>query len=199
MSWKQFIQAHMDTTWASDFFTEEVWTWGGLVTFYVFFLIHLGRRRVYMAGCTPNPDSVWMAQQARNFCMRLDESPQKCRHVIHDGAGSFLAFDRILETEEIEGVKTPPRAPKCNAFAERFVREARETLNNLIVMGYRHLHHTLKSIEHHHNHQRPHQGIENRILLVYDYPGEPAPPDTIQCESSVGGLLNHYYVEHDAA
>lgn len=140
-----------------------------------------------------------MAQQARNFGMRLDEFPQKCIHVIHDGEPSFQAFDRILKSEEIEGVKTPAHAPMCNAFAERFVREARETLNTLILMGDRHLYHALKTIERHHNLHRPHQGIANRIPLDYDYPVEPASPDCIRCDSSLGGLLNHYYVEQDAA
>ena len=68
-SWKQFLQAHLEVTWAADFFTEEVWTMGGLVTFYVLFFIHLGSRRVWIAGATPQPQAPWMAQQARNFSM----------------------------------------------------------------------------------------------------------------------------------
>ena len=71
LSWRKFIQSHMDVTWAADFFTEEVWTLGGLVTFYVLFFIHLKTRRVYIAGCTPNPNSAWTSQQARNFSMHL--------------------------------------------------------------------------------------------------------------------------------
>ena len=83
LSWKQFIQTHMDVTWAADLFTEEVWSLGGLVTCYVLFFIHLGTRRVFIAGCTPHPNAVWMKQQARNFCMVLDEGQEKCRHLIH--------------------------------------------------------------------------------------------------------------------
>ncbi len=59
LSWKQFIESHMDVIRASDFFTEEVWSLGGLVTYYVLFYIHLGTRRVRIAGCTPNPDATW--------------------------------------------------------------------------------------------------------------------------------------------
>ncbi len=67
MSWKEFIQSHMGCTWATDFFTEEVWTSGGLVTYYVLFFIHLQTRRVRITGCTPHPDGTWMRQQARNL------------------------------------------------------------------------------------------------------------------------------------
>ena len=55
-------------------------------------------------------------------------------------------------------IRTPSRAPMCNAYAERFVRESRETLNNVILLGEHHFHHVLKRIECHHNRQRPHQG-----------------------------------------
>jgi len=132
MSWKRFIQSHMDVAWATDFFTEEVWSLKGLVTFYSLFFIHLKTRRVYIAGCTQNPNHVWTSQQARNFSMLLDEAPEKCRYIIHDRDSSFLPFDFIIKSEYIKVVKIPPHAPMCNAYAERFVREARETLNNII-------------------------------------------------------------------
>ena len=151
----------MDVTWASDFFTEEVWSLGGLVTCYVLFFIHQGTRRVSIAGCTPHPDSTWVAQQARNFCLLLDDSAEPCRYLIHDRDTCFLPLDAVLQTEDIAIVKTPYRAPKCNAFAERHVREARETLDNMILFGERHLHGVLKKIERHHNTHRPHQGIAN--------------------------------------
>ena len=87
----------------------------------------------------------------------------------------------------------------CNAYAERFVRESRETLDKLILLGGQHFHHALKRIEHHHNRQRPHQGLGNVIPFACDYPAEPALPKTVRCEPSLGGLLNHYYVEKSAA
>ena len=87
---------------------------------------------MYIAGCTQNPNHVWTSQQARNFSMLLDEVPEKCRYIIHDRDSSFLPFDFIIKSEYIKVVKIPPHAPMCNAYAERFVREARETLNNII-------------------------------------------------------------------
>ena len=193
MSWKQFLQSHLDVAWAMDFFTEEVWTLGGLVTFYTLFLIHLKTRRVHIAGCTSNPDSAWFRQQARNFSMLLDDIDAKCRYVIHDRDASFAGFDLIVKAQGIKIVKTPPRAPMCNAFAERFVREARKTLNQIIPLGQMHFRHALKCIELHHNKQRPHQGIGNRIPLGFDYPEAPAQVFQVGCKSSLGGLLNHYF------
>jgi transposase InsO family protein len=192
MSWKRFIQSHLDVTWAMDFFTDEVWTMGGLVTFYTLFLIHLKTRRVHIAGCTPNPDSAWVKQQARNFSMLLDDMDEKCRYVIHDRDSSFTGFDLVLKAQGIKIVKTPPKAPMCNAHAERFVREARETLNKIIPLGQHHFHHVLKCIENHHNKERPHQGIGNRIPLGFNYPKTSAEPYQVGCKSSLGGLLNHY-------
>jgi transposase InsO family protein len=193
MSWKRFIQSHLDVAWAADFFTEEVWTMGGLVTFYTLFLIHLKTRRVHIAGCTANPDSAWVKQQARNFSMRLADVDEKCRYVIHDRDASFAGFDFILKAQGIKIVKTPPKTPMCNAFAERFVREARQTLNQIIPLGRWHFLHVVKCIKQHHNKERPHQGIGNRIPLGYKYPATPVGTSQIGCKSLLGGLLNHYY------
>jgi hypothetical protein len=140
-----------------------------------------------------------MSQQARNFCVTLDESDEPCRYLIHDRDTCFLPFDNILKSEEeIAVVRTPPRAPQCNAFAERHIREIRETLDNMILMGERHLHCVLKRIERYHNQVRPHQGLGNVIPLHFDYPGEPVRADRIECESELGGLLNHYHVRKAA-
>lgn len=199
MSWKRFIESHMDVTWAADFFTEEVWTMGGLITFYVLFFVHLKTRRVHIASCTPTPHAQWTSQQARNFSMILDEIPEKCRYIVHDREASFLPFDHVMKSDGVQIVKTPPQTPMCNAYAERFVREARETLNNIIPLGERHFRHVLKSIEHHHNKERPHQGIGNVIPMDFEYPLEPQNPDKVKRISSLGGLLNHYTIDKKAA
>src|SRR5262249_2836436 len=68
-TWKEFIRTHMDVLVATDFFTAEVWTLGGLVTYYVLFFLHLGSRQVQVAGITPHPTEAWMIQVARNVTM----------------------------------------------------------------------------------------------------------------------------------
>jgi hypothetical protein len=87
-----------------------------------------------------------MRQQARNLCMMENEPPGNIRFVIHDRDASFLPFDDMLKSDGIEVIKTPPATPQCNAFAERFVRECRETLDNLILVGESHLQHALNAI-----------------------------------------------------
>ena len=72
-TWHEFVQRHIKTLWATDFFTKTVWTLRGPVTYYVLFFIHLHTRRVHIAGMTPNPDGVWMAQVARNMSMVFGE------------------------------------------------------------------------------------------------------------------------------
>ena len=198
LSWKQFLQSHLDATWAADFFTEEVWTFGGLVTFYVLFFIHLGSRRVWIAGGTPQPQSAWMAQQGRNFSMVLEDWNLPCRYLVHDRATSFSALDGVVTTDQLRVLKTPPHAPLCNAYAERHVREIRETLDQLILLGQSHLHRTLRSIQDHHNAQRPHQGLGNVIPVEFDYPTQPASPHDVQCHQMLGGLLNHYSIQQAA-
>ena len=198
LSWNEFLASHMDVTWASDFFTEEVWTLGGLVTCHVLFFIHHGTRRVSIAGCTPHSNAAWVAQQARNFCMLLDETREPCQYLIHDRDTCFLPLDPILRTEDIKIIKTPYRAPKCNAFAERHVRELRETLDGMILFGEGHLLGVLKKIERHHNEHRPHQGMANRIPMGAECPAQSVAVDNVRCKSALGGLLNHYYAEQAA-
>jgi putative transposase len=197
-SWKQFLQSHLDVTWAADFLTEEVWTMGGLMTFSILFFLHLGSRRVWIAGATPQPQHAWMAQQARNFTMVAEEWNLPCRYLVHDRDCSFAALDRGLKTGQLTILKTPPRAPLCNAYAERHVREIRETLDQLILLGESHLRRALRSIQDHHNSERPHQGLGNVIPLDFDYPAQPAPPAQVLCRESLGGLLNHYAIQRAA-
>jgi transposase len=194
LSWKRFLQSHLDVTWAADFFTEEVWTLSGLRTFYVLFFIHLGSRRVLIAGGTPQPQSAWMAQQGRDFSMVVENWKLPCRYLIHDRDCSFTALDHVLKTDRLTILKTPPHAPLCNSYAERHVRKMRETLDQLILLGESHLRRTLHSIQDHHNAQRPHQGLGNVIPLGFDYPAEPASPLEVQCHQRLGGLVNHYSI-----
>src|SRR5271165_6103559 len=198
LSWKQFLQSHLDVTWATDFLTEEVWTLSGLVTFYVLFFLHLGSRRVWIAGCTPQPQAAWMAQQARNFSMVVEDWELACRYLVHDRDTSFAPLDGVLKSDERHILRIPPHAPLCNAHAERHVREIRETLDNLILLGEPHLHRSLAAIQEYHNTRRPHQGLGNLIPVSFAYSAEPAPPGKVQCEEVLGGLLNHYFVQRAA-
>jgi transposase InsO family protein len=126
-TWKEFIRTHLDVLVATDFFTAEVWTLGGLVTYYVLFFIHLGSRQVHVAGVTPHPHEEWMVQIARNITMEQWGFLSPGQYLIHDRDGKYcLAFQHILDVVGIKRVPLPPRSPNLNAYAERWVRSVKE-------------------------------------------------------------------------
>lgn len=114
-----------------------------LQTIQVLFFIELGTRRIHLAGCTTNPDTVWVTQQARQRVWELDDSPQSMRFLIHDrDPNSPLASDRVFVSKGIMIVRTPFRAPQANAFAERWVRSVREVcLDPILILNECHLNH----------------------------------------------------------
>jgi putative transposase len=123
LSWRDFLRAHADSIIDCDFFTVET-LWLG--RFYVLFFLELGSRRMQFAGCTANPDGRWIAQQARQLVWSLPERATPTRFLIHDRDRKFSrAFDQVFRSEGIEIICTPFRAPKANAFAERFVGTVR--------------------------------------------------------------------------
>jgi len=197
-TWHDFVQRHLKTLWACDFFTKKVWTPGGLVEYYILFFMHVGTRRVHIAGMTPNPDGAWMAQQARNLSMLFDEEGEhKPTHIIRDRDRKFTAqFCSILETEGIEFRMIPPRSPNMNPFAERWVQSIkRECLDHFIVFGERHLWFLVREYLAHYHEERPHQGCGNRPLAGRKPPDETRPfsGDDVACRERLGELLRHYY------
>jgi len=140
-SWAEFLRAQAEGIVACDFFTvETVW----LRTLYVLFFIEHGTRRARLAGVTAHPDGIWMRQQARNLA--VDEQLENVGFLIHDRDTKFSGpFDQILAEESVRLIKTPVRAPRANAVAERWVRTVRtECLDQLLVVGRRHLEQILR-------------------------------------------------------
>jgi len=195
-TWKEFIRSHMDVLAATDFFTAEVWTQGGLVTYYVLFFIHLATRRVYIAGITPHPNEQWMIQVARNVTMADVGFLASSRYLIHDRDAKFCeSFRDTIEAVGVTPIRLPARSPDLNAFAERWVRSVKEEcLSKLILFGENSLRHALKEYVAHHHHERNHQGKDNLLLFP-----EPAIAQTnglegaIQCRERLGGLLRFYH------
>ena len=192
-TWKEFIRTHMEMLVATDFFTAEVWTTAGLVTYYVLFFIHLASRKVHVAGMTPHPDASWMVQIARNETMAEWGCLQPGQYLIHDRDSKFCpAFQQIIDAAGVTRVPLPPQSPNLNAYVERWVRSVKdECLAQLILWGERSLQHALQSYVSHYHHERPHQGKENVLLLPFAEPrqGRDGP---IQCRERLGGLLKFY-------
>jgi putative transposase len=192
-TWKEFIRTHMDVLVATDFFTTEVWTVYGLVTYYVLFFIHLATRKVHVAGLTPYPDQHWMVQIARNVTMVEWGFLLPGQHLILDRDGKFCAaFQQTMEVAGVELVVLPARSPNLNAYAERWVRSVKdEALSRLILFGEGALRHVLKEYLDHYHHERPHQGKDNVLLLpVPTHRSQGEGP--IRCRERLGGLLKYY-------
>ena len=166
-TWKEFIRTHMDVLVATDFFTAEVWTLGGLVTYYVLFFIHLSSRKVHLAGVTPHPNAPWMIQMARNMTMEEWGFLAPGQYLIHDRDGKYCpAFQHIIHAAGVQRVPLPPRSPNLNAYAERWVRSVKEEcLSRLILFGEASLRHALHEYVEHYHHERNHQGKGNVRLF----------------------------------
>jgi putative transposase len=210
----------MDVLVATDFFTAEVWTKAGLVTYYVLFFIHLASRKVHMAGVTPHPDEHWMTQIARNVTMAEWGFLAPGQYLIHDRDSQFCpTFQQTIDAAGVTRVRLPARSPNLNAYAERWVRSVKdETLSRLILCGEPSLRHALTQYETHYNTERPHQGKGNVVLMpalacrTVRKAHEGSPLTTphkrrkagyllglgpIECCERLGGLLKYYY--RDAA
>ncbi|CAN5345063.1 integrase core domain-containing protein [soil metagenome] len=182
---------YREQLFACDFFSvETVW----LKTLYVFFFIELGTRRVHFAGCTAQATTEWVTQQARQLTWTLQDEQKSMLFLIRDRDAKYTpSFDKVFEAEGIETIKTPYRAPRANAFAERGIRSVRtECLDRLLIMGDGHLRRVMKAYIIYYNEVRPHQGIEQRCPIPIDR-GRPEGP--VNCRDVLGGVLHDYYRE----
>ena len=193
-AWRTFLNAQWGQVAACDFFTTEVWTTRGLVTYYTLFVIDLKTRVVEIAGCTPNPNTAWMAQVARNLTDPIDGFLKHHRYLICDRETTFSAHWRsMLKREGVRVVHTPYRAPNANAYAERFVRSVKhECLRRMILFGERGLRRALREYVEHYNEERPHQGIGNLIPVPRKRQPRPTGAAEVHSMDRLGGLLRHY-------
>ncbi len=194
LSWRAFLRAQAHSMFAVDFFTVET-AW--LQRLYVLFFIELGSRRVHLGGCTANPSGGWVTQQARQHAWTLSERSTPLRFLIHDRDSKFTRdFDAVFHGEGIEIVRTPIRAPKANAIAERFVRTIRaECLDWLLILNRRHLERVLRVFAEHYGNHRPHRALDlnppNSERPTRRLP--PAlEPNCIKRRDRLGGLIHEY-------
>jgi transposase InsO family protein len=193
-TWQEFIRTHLDVLVATDFFTTEVWTWCGLVTYYVLFFIRISTREVHVAGMTAHPDQRWMTQMARNVTMADWDVLGLGQYLLHDRDGKYCPmFQRTIDAAGVTRVPLPPRSPNLNTYAERWVRSVKEeVLSQLILFGERSLRHALTEYVTHYHQERPHQGRDNVVLMPalaqvqVTTGGSP-----IRCRERLGGLLKY--------
>jgi putative transposase len=193
-SWTQFLRAQARGLLAVDFFTVET---VGLTRLYVLFVVEVQRRVVHLVGITAHPTGAWVAQQARNLLMDLDEQGQRFRYLVRDrDAKITAAFDAVFAASGVDVVKIPPRAPRANAYAERWVRTVRsECLDWTLVWNGRQLYRVLAEYLRHYNTVRPHRSLDlqprppaSRLTLVK--PGRVE--SSVQRVDVLGGLIHEY-------
>ena len=195
MRWSQFLKLHWEVLAATDFFTVEVATWHGLVTYYVLVVMELSTRRVEIAGITPHPNAAFMQQCARQLTDHFDGFLLGKCYLIHDRDSKFTdAFDAMLQASGVEPVVLPPQSPNFNAHCERFVRSIKEeVVGRMICMGEASLHYTLTQYLAHYHAERNDQGLNNQ-LIVPD-PAVSKQTGQVVRRERLGGLLSYYYRE----
>src|SRR6266545_5912198 len=166
MSWTQFLKLHWDVLAAMDFFTVEVATWHGLVTYYVLVVMELATRRVQVAGITPHPTAAFMQQCARQLTDPFDGCLLGKRYLLHDRDTKFTqAFDGLLKERGVEPLLLPPRSPNLHAHCERFVRSIKEeALEQMVMLGEGVLYYAIEQYLTHYHHERNHQGLDNQLI-----------------------------------
>jgi transposase InsO family protein len=190
-TWRQFLHTQAATMLATDFFHVDCAV--TLQRLYCLFVMETGTRYVHILGVTANPDGPWTTQQIRNLLTDVGDRAAGFRFLIRDRAGQFTtAFDAVLADAGIEVAKIPPRSPRANAHAERWVRTVRaEVTDRMLIFGQRHLRMILAEYETHSNGRRPHRSRQLRPPR----PGNP-PADLskkrIQRRPLLGGLISEY-------
>jgi transposase InsO family protein len=188
--WRDFLRAHAVSTLACDFFAVDTVT---LRRLYVFFVVEVGTRFVHLLGVTANPDGAWVAQQARHLLADLQDRAGAFRLLVRDrDAKVAKSFDEVFAANDIHAMKIPPRSPRANAFAERWVRTARSVCTDrMLIFGERHLRTVLREYADHYNRRRPHRSLELRAPSE-DPDVIPLPVGRIERRHVLGGLINEY-------
>jgi len=190
-TWRQFLRAQATTVLATDFFHVDCRV--TLQRLYVLFAMEIGSRYVHILGVTANPDGPWTTQQIRNLLMDFGNRATDFRFLVRDRAGQFTAsFDAVLAGAGIEVVKIPPRSPRANAYAERFVLTARtEVTDRMLIFGERHLRSVMAEYARHYNGRRPHRALQLQPPRP-DHPIADLSRERVKRRPVLGGLLNEY-------
>jgi putative transposase len=193
-TWTEFLRAQAKGLIACDFFHVDTVL---LRRLYVLFFVEHDTRRVHIAGVTANPVSGWVTQQARNLCFDLAERTTPAKFLIRDRDTKFTSsFDAVFASEGIRIIKTPVRAPRANAIAERVVGTIRrECLDRLLILGRRHLEAVLAEYVDHYNGHRPHRALRQRspsAVTETTAPITDPDPEDVRRTDVLGGLIHEY-------
>ena len=193
-TWGELLKAQATTMLACDFFTIDTVHLRGL---YALFFIELDSRKVFVTGATAHPTGAWVVQQVRNLSCELDGRVRSVKFLIRDRDAKFTAsFDEIFRSEGIRIIRTPIRAPRANAIAERFVGTVRrEGLDRMQILGLRHLECVLDQYVERYNGHRPHRSLGQlppQPTSVAPAALESVDPSRLKRTDRLGGLIHEY-------
>jgi putative transposase len=195
-TWACFMRSQVDALLACDFLETVTLTGARL---YVLAVIEHRTRRIRVLGATAHPTAAWVTQAAKNLVMDLEDAGCRARWLIRDRDGKYPErFDTVLADAGIKIVLTGVRMPRMHAIMERWVQTCRhELLDRTLIWNQRHLLHTLREFEAHHNEHRPHRGISSGRPLN-PLPPPITGPDQIACldvrrHQRLGGIINEYH------
>ena len=189
-TWRQFLAAQAQAILAVDFAHVDTIF---LRRLYVLVVIEHGRRRVHLAGITAHPTGAWVTQQARNLLIDLGDRAEQFRFLIRDRDAKFTAaFDAVFAGADIRIIRTPVRAPRANAIAERFIGTLRrECLDHMLITGPRHLAVVLQEYVEHYNTHRPHRSLHQQPPTRATPPPSRAAVRPLR-RDRLGGLVHEY-------
>ena len=160
----------------------------------MFFVLEVGTRRVHILGVTRHPTGEWVTQQARNLMLTLGERADGFRFLVRDRDTRFTAsFDAVFAASGISVLRSPPSAPKANAYAERWVSTIRrECLDRILIFGERQLRHVLTEFEDHYNTHRPHRALAQCSPIDPGRTQQFCLAGPVRRTQVLGGLINEY-------
>jgi putative transposase len=191
LTWRQFLRAQAKGVLAVDFFTVDTVF---LKRLYVLFVIEVATRQVHVLGVTAHPVGEWVTQQARNLLMGLNDRVGRFRFLVRDRDTKFTAaFDAVFAAEGIEVLRTPVRAPRANAYAERWVGTVRrEVLDRMLILGCWQLRSVLAEYADHYNVHRPHRALGQAPPLGPAEPPVVLPTGRVVGRDRLGGVIHEY-------